>query len=161
MKLFGKSSPNKECKVNSSLSSLSNKLFSKSKNYQISFSFIKVADGAGSSLDKILTQALDTTIEVGGSMSISTKLFYEEISDKISHQGDHGAHPNLPYIKSGDFTEDLSSLLSILSEITESADLLLSFWLMEGHPFYPVFWDFGYLIESEGDSYIFIGSCSD
>ena len=161
MKQFHQSSSNIEAEINASLGQISKKLFTDSMNYQTSFRFLKITGGAGRSLQSILDQSLEDTVEIGGSESISNELFHEDCRDKISYQGDHGSHPNLIYIQSKGFSESLTSLLLALQQITDTSDLLLSFWLLEGNPFYPVFWEFSYLIESKGDSYIFIGSSSD
>jgi hypothetical protein len=36
-----------------------------------------------------------------------------------------------------------------------------SFWLEEGHPFYPVQWDFAYVLAGHNGAEVFIGSSSD
>lgn len=48
-----------------------------------------------------------------------------------------------------------------MDKLVDGADTIMSFWLKEGHPFYPVFWDFAFLIEKNNDAIVFIGSSSD
>ena len=41
------------------------------------------------------------------------------------------------------------------------AALLAQFWLRDGHPAYPVFWDFAFVIAGSAGGQVFIGSSSD
>jgi hypothetical protein len=52
-------------------------------------------------------------------------------------------------------------VLSELERLTSQASLLAEFELGEGHPAYPVFWDFGYVIAGPAGGLVFIGSSSD
>jgi hypothetical protein len=59
------------------------------------------------------------------------------------------------------FTQDRAKALAQLNDFLRGVCRLTSFWLKEGHPFYPVFWDFAYVIEKDGDAFVFIGASSD
>ncbi|MBN3495812.1 hypothetical protein [Vibrio neptunius] len=43
----------------------------------------------------------------------------------------------------------------------EDAEIVVKFGFKNGHPAYPVFWDFAYDIHSKGQRWIFVGSSSD
>jgi hypothetical protein len=58
--------------------------------------------------------------------------------------------------------EVLALISNVLSQIgLETADLVVEFSLKQGHPAYPVFWEFAYDIHSNGQRWVFIGSSSD
>ena len=62
---------------------------------------------------------------------------------------------------SKDFDSDAENLFRDLKELFVDHSKVVSFLLDSGHPFYPVFWDFAFLIRKSESSYVFIGSSSD
>lgn len=83
------------------------------------------------------------------------------VRDDISWNGDEGAFPNRKYLFASDFNTDLEDALAKLRRLLKDATGFWEFVLVEGHPFYPVFWEFSFLIKSPDKNYIFIGSSSD
>ena len=86
----------------------------------------------------------------------------DELKDALQYRGDYGSHPSLDYLDSTESRIDFDQLICRIQRVLdESFDNIQSFWLKEGHPFYPVFWDFAFLIRTCDESILFIGSSSD
>lgn len=54
----------------------------------------------------------------------------------------------------GELKADIKKAFQISNKVEE-------FWFSEGHPAYPVFWDFAYIFRYADRAFIFIGSSSD
>jgi hypothetical protein len=52
-------------------------------------------------------------------------------------------------------------VLSHLEQFAAPSTAIWSFWLKDGHPHYPVQWDFAYVLAGPGGAEVFIGSSSD
>ena len=116
---------------------------------------------AGESLNAVVTAALGADARVGGAQSASKEDIIEALESALHYRGDEGSHPTLEYLDSPKSKEDFDAVTTEVQCILDQSDLLLSLWLENGHPFYPVFWDFAFLIEISEDSILFIASSSD
>lgn len=74
------------------------------------------------------------------------------------HAGDEAYGPLPSVLASEKFRELLASVLAHIEQSASSATLIEQFWLKEGHPAYPVFWDFAFVIASPLGVELFIGS---
>ena len=52
-------------------------------------------------------------------------------------------------------------MLLFIEQSVVGATVIERFWLKEGHPAYPVFWDFAFVIAGPHETKVFIGSSSD
>ncbi|MFN8446082.1 MAG: hypothetical protein U0175_35150 [Caldilineaceae bacterium] len=117
---------------------------------------------AGQRIDAIVQQALQSmAVKIGGSSIVSPDEMLSEVVSAISYQGDRGSHPNLDYLASSEFNSVKELIVHAVRRIVASAAQVMSFWIKEGHPFYPVFWDFAFLIECNSHAFVLIGSSSD
>jgi hypothetical protein len=55
----------------------------------------------------------------------------------------------------------VAAVLAELKSKVDVASLLAHFWLQEGHPAYPVFWDFAFVVAGPEGGLVFLGSSSD
>jgi hypothetical protein len=78
----------------------------------------------------------------------------------LRHAGDGGSHPDRAFLRSVRFKELLAGLRAYLEAAIADASVWM-FSLFRGHPFYPVMWDFAYLIVRSDGAEVFIGSSSD
>lgn len=115
----------------------------------------------GEPLEKVVKFCLGNKAIVGGAVASTKEHLMKDFQDGLNFRGDAGAHPSLKYLDSQKCKDHFDSVISEVDSILKQSDLVLSFWLKSGHPFYPVFWDFAYLIELPEDSIIFIASSSD
>jgi hypothetical protein len=116
---------------------------------------------AGRALADILDSALGEGVLIGGTNAVGAADVLDALRDALAYQGDSGSHPGQEYLSSEGFKRHESMVLAWLGALLEGASHIESFWLKEGHPFYPVFWDFAFSIEKGADTFVFIGSSSD
>ncbi|MCA9028635.1 MAG: hypothetical protein KDA86_25740 [Planctomycetaceae bacterium] len=148
-------------KINQSFEQISRRLFARSLNYCADFKLFLCDQMAGESLDAVVHSALGPQARVGGSTFTTKQEVLESLTSALHYDGDYGAHPNLDYVQSANGQHDFDSVVSDVIKLVDQGDLLISFWLKNGHPFYPVYWDFAFLIETSEDSILFIASSSD
>ena len=147
--------------INTTLDAISRNLFAGSSNYCASFKLLKCGQMAGRSLREILAVALGEGVVIGASSAAEAADVLEALKDALAYPGDAGSHPGQDYLKSERFKRDESLALAQVGAFVESASHIVSFSLKEGHPFYPVFWDFAFSIDKDDDAFVFIGSSSD
>ena len=130
-------------------------------NYSPRFMIVECKGMAGQSLQEVLDLAIGDAVVVGGSQSASKADVLRAVRTSLDYQGDDGAHPSRDYLASDEFKRDTELVMIQIGTLVDGAAAIVSYWLKEGHPFYPVFWDFAFLIEKNKDAVIFIGSSSD
>ncbi|MFT7542849.1 MAG: hypothetical protein ACI9K5_003831 [Gammaproteobacteria bacterium] len=131
-------------------------------NYTATFGLFAALGSADGSLEEIAHQAIGPLTKIGGSWSCTkSSLLEEEVASSLEYLGDNGAHPNRDFLNSPMFQEVVDCATREIGDFIDAADLLIDFYLAEGHPFYPVFWDFAFAIVRGRDAYILIGSSSD
>jgi len=147
--------------INSTLDALCAKLNEDSLNYCSNIKLYSSPRMAGHSVVDTVNIALGTTVVVGGTNSTDRVAFLASIQEALEYAGDEGSFPNRAFLASEEFQKKKEEVLRFFDEFARDADHLISFWLKERHPFYPVFWDFAFVIEKGADSYVLIGSSSD
>lgn len=147
--------------INTTLDTISRSLSADSLNYTASFKLVKCENMAGQPLREIIAAALGDGVVIGETSTVQPDDVLKELGDALSYQGDDGSHPGRDYLKSDRFEQDKSLALAQVSSLVEGAGYVVTFRLDDGHPFYPVFWDFAFSIEKDDDAYVFIGSSSD
>jgi hypothetical protein len=150
-----------ETTINQLFETISNRLNGGSLNYCASFKLWTCDQVAGHPLDQILTKVIGEGVVIGGTESSNATEVHEELSYALAYQGDDGAHPCPTYLKSDQYGHDVRQALMEIDALINGADRIISFWLKAGHPFYPVFWDFAFSIEKQGQVFVLIGSSSD
>jgi hypothetical protein len=98
---------------------------------------------AGQRVNEIIAASLGEHALLGGTYSLGVNEIQEMIISTIDDGGDRGSHPNLDYINSQDYVETKAAIVNLLGQVLS------------------VFWDYAYLFEKEGNTYVLIGSCSD
>lgn len=84
------------------------------------------------------------------------------VKECLEFTGDEGAHPNKKYVFSDEFKLETNQVLEKINLLFPEDDTeIFSFWLKHGHPFYPVFWDYAFLLRKSENDFVFIGSSSD
>ncbi len=147
--------------INKALDAISRKLFAGSLNYAASFKLVTCDGIAGAPLQEILAAALGKGFVIGGASAAGPSEVVEALQEALFWRGDDSSFPDPKYRESEEFKHNAASVLAWVGALVEGAGHILSFWLQEGHPFYPVFWDFAFSIEKGADAFVFIGSSSD
>ena len=83
------------------------------------------------------------------------------IKEHLNYTGERGGGPDPDLIDSAGFKSLLEVVTDEVEEAMREARLVERFWLQEGHPAHPVFWDFGFIFKSSREAVLLIGSASD
>lgn len=130
-------------------------------NYQVFLRAYHVPFASGKPAEWYVAQALGPAAEVGGVIPASGAQIAQEIEESLRYAGDEGSGPKPKALASSRFEELLEALHGELARAIKGAELLAKVWLREGHPDYPVFWDFAFVIAGPAGGLVFIGSSSD
>jgi hypothetical protein len=147
--------------INERLRSLCHTLGKNSLNYTVDIHLYPAPGRVGESLEQTVAAALGHRVVVGGAESASFSMVVESLRTAIDYSGDDGSYPNREFLSSAEFRTEKERVVDACTDLLAGADRVVSFWLKEGHPFYPVFWDFAYMLEKGDEAYVFIGSSSD
>lgn len=115
----------------------------------------------GMSSQQLVQTALGSSAVVERVQQVTTQQVLAEVEASLAYAGDSGAGPNEAAIQSERFRELLTTLLAETNAVATEAKKVEQFWLKEGHPAYPVFWDFAFLFTGSEEALVFIGSSSD
>jgi len=113
------------------------------------------------STEESVKSVLGGNVQIEGLSQVSAKNVISELKLSLGYSGDYGSHPNNDYVGSGQYKTHIADLENKFKPLLASATKISSFTIKDGHPFYPVFWDFAFIIEANGEAYVFIGSSSD
>lgn len=111
--------------------------------------------------EQYIVASLGEQAVIGGIRTVTAPELQNDVEASLRYSGDAGHGPPADILGSPRFNELVSSVLQQLAEKCQQSTAIHSFWLKDGHPFYPVFWHFAYLIVSPGMHEVFIGSSSD
>ncbi len=143
------------------LDEIVNLLNSDGTNYSIFLRFYEVPSTADGDARSYICEALGSGASVGGIDEIEVAEVKVEIENLILYAGDNGAGPDASILNSSKLAEMIASLKVELSQLASEAQKIERFWLNDGHPAYPVFWDFAFLFTGVDKATMFIGSSSD
>jgi hypothetical protein len=127
-------------------------------NYEVWFNLYGPAD-SDIGLAEALKSLISKDCELSGVAPSSPKAAISEIMDMVLYKGDTGSGPLELEFKTVELTELMGKVFACIE--IDNADIVVEFGLKNGHPAYPVFWNFAYDIHSKGQRWIFIGSSSD
>lgn len=131
------------------------------RNYTVFLQFFEVSLPKPAGKETIIKTALGANATLGGIQEVEKASVWPNLKLALLYAGDNGAGPAAATIQS----ERLLVLMGVLENevryLVDAANTTESFWLQGGHPAYPVFWDFAYLILGKAGASILIGSSSD
>jgi len=131
-------------------------------NYVVSLRVYRLPFSPDASAEHYIAQALGPAAVSGGSSRATEQEVLTEVEESLRHEGDNGYGPPPSALQSQKYEELVSLVLSHLHQGLRAAALIERFWLKEGHPeFYPVYWDFAFVIAGPTAAEVFVGSSSD
>ncbi|UXZ95475.1 hypothetical protein K3169_24610 [Pseudomonas phytophila] len=110
-------------------------------------------------LQEQLSHCTGNEVIIGGQSCVTASQARREITENLLHLGDGGYGPVDLTAKRSEIMILLEALLTYVH--LDQASAITSFCLTEGHPAYPVFWDFSFDIQGYGKRWILMGSSSD
>lgn len=130
-------------------------------NYTVFLKCYSVPVQFGALSEQLIRAALGVRAVVGGVQTVTPSELSMDVQSSLSFAGDSGAGPDPGAIHSEDFDTLVATLLADIDAVARVALRVEQFWLKEGHPAYPVFWDFAYLFTTASEAVCLIGSSSD
>lgn len=130
------------------------------RNYAVFLHIYHLPVVPGGTTTHYITQALPEA-DIGGTLPVSAQELLAEVEESVRYPGDAGAGPLPTALASPRFADLLRTMLVYLTHAVAGATTITSFWLKHGHPAYPVFWDFAFVIEGVHHVEIVVGSSSD
>ena len=130
-------------------------------NYQVFLRVYRVAFVQEPTAELLIAQALGPSAVVGRVVPITELRVLTEVEECLRYAGDTGHGPEPIALRSQRFELLVSAVLSELRQSISGATLLTEFGIHDGHPAYPVFWDFAFVIAGSASRFVFIGSSSD
>ena len=129
-------------------------------NYAVSLRSFHVPFDSAATVENYIHQVLPNS-EIGGTQLVSGQEVLENVEQSLRYAGDAGSGPKPAVLNSTKFEELLAKVLSHLKQAVSGATSIFYFWLRKGHPDYPVYWDFAFVMIGLEYVEIFIGSSSD
>ena len=140
------------------LEELSRNLFG--MNYQVYLGEIHFVCSQDLNIENKVRLGLNAKdVIIGNTRGESKESVINDIRDKILHEGDLGSHPSRKNRTEVELLTD--KYAKHLDDMISENSLIVGFWFIEGHPAYPVWWDYSYLIEDRQQNILLIGSSSD
>ena len=130
-------------------------------NYQVSLYLYRMPFAPNSTVEEYVTRALGPDAVIGNFLPVTGEEILTEVEQSLLHQGDGGYGPDQAKVQSSRFRQLMTEFLQELKTWIESSVSLSSFWLKDGHPAYPVWWDFAYFVAGPEVVFVLIGSSSD
>jgi hypothetical protein len=130
-------------------------------NYVVFLRLYRIPFSPGAGPEQYIAQALGPAAVIGGSSPAMGQEVLAEVEEALRHAGDRAYGPRPSTLRSKKFKELLRSVLSYIEQAVAGSTVIERFWLKEGHPAYPVFWDFAFVIAGRHEAEVFIGSSSD
>ena len=130
-------------------------------NYQVFLRTYAATHSSEADLQTIVSAALGTDAEIRDTYNESTDKLIAKIKSKLEYIGDEGSGPFPDRIDSQEFAVLRDQVLDSIRELCWSSVSVIGVWIGEGHPAYPVFWEFAYLFRGGESSTLLIGSSSD
>ena len=127
-------------------------------NYEVWFNLYGPADPE-LSLSDTLKSLISKDCEISGVLLSTPGEATSKIMDMVLYEGDTGSGPLELESKKSEISELIGKVLSSIE--IEKAEMVVEFGFKNGHPAYPVFWDFAYDIHSKGKRWVLVGSSSD
>lgn len=136
-------------------------LHENAKNYSVFLRAYEVSYVHPMDTDALICAGLGAEALLGGIDEVDPVIVCAEVEDALFYPGDDGAGPGGSVLQSESFVELIDELKGELLPLVSASHKIQLFWLKEGHPAYPVFWDFAFLFWEKDKATIFIGSSSD
>jgi hypothetical protein len=151
-------------KLNALFNQMCTQLNEHSLNYCANIEIFSALGVAGEKANSIVSKALGNQVVLGNTTNINANDILNEVAESLDYtEGTSGSvHPNSAFLESQSFLLLKQEILEQLQNLLQQASQIMGFWIKEGeHPFYPVWWDYAFIIEQGDNAYVLIGSASD
>jgi len=84
-----------------------------------------------------------------------------ELSDCLGYAGDDGSGPGPRTLGQSEYSTLLKEIISNIAQVSFQCNGMKSFRIVDGHPAYPVFWEFAFLFIRNDVHHLLVGAASD
>lgn len=147
--------------IASLLSSIAAQLNEDAVNYTVFLDAKVLARSASGDPREYIRSAFGHSALVETIEATSGAVVVKTIEDSLTYAGSAHAGPPQRTLAATNFHLLLDQLVGEVRKIFVASESILEFRLSEGHPAYPVYWDFGFLFLLTDKVFILIGSSSD
>lgn len=142
------------------LDAVANRLFEGGLNYTVFLQLYPVSTVQKDSVAYI-REALGPSIVLDRIELVDADVVRKEVKTSLLFAGDASAGPSPTVLDSSEFLTLLAEVDVGLRELIGRSLKVERFSLREGHPTYPVFWDFAFLFSQAQTASVLVGSSSD
>jgi hypothetical protein len=130
-------------------------------NYSVSLSaYLGLKEGTDD-VNSIINRLIGHKVVLNSLRDASVAEVVETLRQSLGYVGDDSAGPGPSVLKSRDFSRLMESICDSVVQLSQAFCRIESFEFAEGHPHYPVFWDFAYLFRGNDEHLLLVGSSSD
>ena len=144
--------------INDDLDLLANYL--EGLNYTVFLQCYTVEHQRGESETQIVQSALPDAV-LSRIVQTDAATILRKVQRDITYTGDYSHGPQKDVLVAEGYKTLLTKCHNHIQAMLNGADSCWEIGIGDGHPAYPVFWDFAYLIRHGSNSYVLIGSSSD
>jgi hypothetical protein len=131
-------------------------------NYTVSMQSYHTLRGEDASSSDLVRAALNNRRATIDEVQPATEAeVISEVCRSLTYAGDRSAGPDPSALQGREFIDALAGLTSEIIATAQDSNTIERFKIPEGHPFYPVFWDFAFLFTNATQATALIGSSSD
>ncbi len=113
------------------------------------------------SIDVIIKSIFGEEARTRNTRDVSFDEMMDIFDSCIGYSGSEGHYPNKKYFKTDGYYHDLNKLKKLIQNFFDNPSKIIEFEFIHGHPFYPGFWEFAFLIKTGDVAFCFIGSSGD
>jgi hypothetical protein len=143
------------------LSAIEDALNSDGINYSVFLRAYAVPVDAKRSSEDCVRRALGERTIPANFQRIGSAEIIQDVRSALRFAGDAGAGPSPRTVGSNELAERLNELSNELKHMAANASCTERFEMLDGHPAYPVFWEFSYLFRFDSEAVVLIGAASD
>jgi len=148
-------------KINKILNEVCTSLNSESWNYHVNIQLFDCGNTGQLSANSIVKHSLGNEAIIGGTFSAVPSEIIQDLRNGLEYSGDSSSYPNNDALTNSTEISKRKEIVTLIENYVSESTMVMGLWLKNGHPFYPVFWDFAYIIEHGKSGSLLIGSSSD
>lgn len=142
------------------LSRMGNLLDSNGTNYTTFLESYSVTPAEGDKVQDIVTAMVGQRVAITDLRHCSLAEVTETLRDCLGYIGeDEGPDPDT--LASPEFSSLLQGIIEDVAQAIKHSNVVQSFRFLDGHPAYPVFWEFAFLFLGKDSHQLLVGSSSD
>lgn len=143
------------------LTQMADLLHSEGKNYSVFLRAYRGATRCASDVGDIVNRLIGYDAVITAVVDSNVIEVAEQVRECLCYVGDESAGPGSGTLGSAEFANLLERILEGVAQLGSRSHGVRSLEFLEGHPAYPVFWDFAFLFLGNDENVLLVGASSD